>query len=132
MDWNTIQLADGSFGIDLLVPINELRSNDPAFDAALAKAVEAQGRSFIEVQGSVKQSRFEGVIRIAEVSKQISLPVQAERKDGILVTTATATVDPSKCGVLLPGVTKATLSVTFRLPASGNAVFAGGSSRFVN
>jgi hypothetical protein len=132
LDWNMIALADGSFAVDLLVPIAELRSNDPAFDAALAKAVASQGHSFIEVQGTVKQNQFEGTIRIAELEKQIVLPVETSRAEGTLVTTAKATVDPSKCGILMPGVTSATLSISFRLPASGNAVFAGGSSRLVN
>src|SRR5579859_1995404 len=65
LDWNMIQLADGSFAVDLLVPIEALRSNDAAFDAALARAVESQGRSFLEVQGVVRQGRFEGTLRIA-------------------------------------------------------------------
>ena len=132
LDWNMVQLADGSFAVDLLVPVEALHSDDAEFDAALAKAVASQGRPFIEVQGTVRQNRFEGTLRIAELEKQLVLPVETSRADGTLITTAKATVDPSKCGILLPGATSATLSLTFRLPASGNAVFAGGSSRLVN
>jgi hypothetical protein len=132
LDWNMLSLADGSFAIDLLVPLVALHSDDAAFDAALAKAVEAQGKSFLEVQGTVREGRFEGTIRIAEMEKQIEMPVKASRTDGMLIATAASQVDPSKCGIVLPGVASATLSVTFRLPASGNAVYAGGSTHFVN
>jgi hypothetical protein len=132
LDWNMLSLADGSFAVDLLVPISALHSDDATFDAALLKAVEAQGKSFLEVQGTVRQNRFEGTIRIAELEKQIEMPVKSSRTEGMLITTAASQVDPAKCGIVLPGVTSATLSVTFRLPASGNAVYAGGSTHFVN
>jgi hypothetical protein len=132
LDWKMVTLDDGSFAVDLLVPVESLTSNDAEFDAALRQASESQGRSFIEVQGAARKSRFEGTLRIGEFERQFSLPVEAVRSDGTVVSTVTATVDPSKCGALLPGVTKASLSVTFRVPASGNAVLAGGSTRYVN
>ena len=132
LDWNLVALADGTYAVDLLVPVASLRSNDPDFDAALRKAVQLEGRSYIEVQGTVRRNRFEGTLRIAELETQISLPVETTREAGVLVATVSASVDPSKCGMLLPGVTKAQLSVTFHVPASGNAVLAGGSTHFVN
>jgi len=112
--------------------LESLASNDAEFDAALRKAIESHGRSFIEVHGTARQNRFEGTLRVADFETQISLPVRTERTDGIMTASVTATVDPSKCETLMPGVTKAQLNVTFRVPSSGNAVLAGGSTRFVN
>ena len=132
LDWSMVALADGSFAVDLLIPVESLASNDAEFDAALRKAIESHGRSFIEVHGTARQNRFEGTLRVADFETQISLPVRTERTDGIMTASVTATVDPSKCETLMPGVTKAQLNVTFRVPSSGNAVLAGGSTRFVN
>jgi hypothetical protein len=131
LDWDVVALADGAFAFRVLVPVDSLASDDPAFDAALRKATASQDRPYLAIRGIARRDRFEGKLLVANFERPISLPVSTSHADGFLSATVSAEVDPSRRGIagFGPG-TK--LTVTFRVPASGNAVLAGGSSRAVN
>jgi hypothetical protein len=126
VDWSMVALADGGFAVHLLVPAESLVSTDEGFDAALRKALDPQSHPYIEVRGVARDGRFEGKLMVGEVERALSLPIESSHVDGFLVATVKADVQPSKCGVVLPD---STLTVTFRVPASGNAVLAGGVTR---
>jgi hypothetical protein len=127
VDWSMVALDDGGgFAVRLVVPAESLVSDDAAFDAALRKALDPQTHPYIEVRGIARQGRFDGALYVGDVEKPLSLPVEISHADGFTVATVTAPVQPSKCGLDLPD---STLTVTFRVPASGNAVLAGGVTR---
>jgi hypothetical protein len=126
VDWSMVALDDGGFVVRLVVPAESLVSTDAAFDAALRKALDPQKHPYIEVRGVARQGRFEGALYVGEVEKPLSLPIETAHADGFVVATVNAPVQPSKCGIDLPD---STLTVIFRVPASGNAVLAGGVTR---
>jgi polyisoprenoid-binding protein YceI len=133
LEWSMVVLTDGSLAVHLLVPMDSLASNDAEFDAALRKAIDSHGQPFLEVLGIARRGRFEGTLRVGDVRKPVSLAVETTREDGVVAATVKTTVDPTLCGIVVPGLGANTaLTVTFRVAASGNAVLAGGSTRYVN
>ncbi|HEY2030890.1 MAG TPA: hypothetical protein VGH20_16955 [Myxococcales bacterium] len=129
-EWSVLALDEGGMAVHLLVPFDSLLSDDPSFTEALREASASKGHPYLEVQGVAREKRFEGTLRVAQVEKQVSLPLQARREDGVLLVEVTAPVSPGECGIAFAG--HATLTVRLRLPASGNAVLAGGSVHAVN
>jgi hypothetical protein len=129
VDWSMVALDDGGFVVHLVAPAGSLVSTDAEFDAALRKALDPQNHPYIEVRGIARQGHFEGTLSVGDVEKPLSLAIESSHADGFLVATVKAEVQPSKCGVALPD---STLTVTFRVPASGNAVLAGGVTRLTD
>jgi len=128
LQWSASQQADGSTRVQLRVPLESFDSGHPRFDSLLREALQARAHPFAEVEGVVREGRFEGILSLRGVPVPVSLPVRAVHSGRQLIVDASFPVDLAQFGVSLPGVKpRVTIDFVARLSATPEAVLAGGA-----
>ena len=115
LEWDVVALADGAFAFRVLVPVDSLASDDPIFDAALRKSAASEERPYLAIRGIARRDRFEGKILVANVERQISLPVSTTH---VLSSGIAGTMSANGSGLQWSTVRNIALAWVLTLPAA--------------
>lgn len=128
MAWSATQLGDNGVQVQLRIPADSFRSGHDEFDSVVREALQAARYPFVEAEGSIRGSRFEGTLTLRGVTRPLSIPVTVVRAGRQIVVNASFGFDLAQYGIVIPSAgSRVTIDFVARVSADPRAVEAGGA-----
>lgn len=128
LEWSADPLAGGGHHVRLRVPLASFDSGYRDFDARMRAALEVEQHPFAEVEGRVRDGRFEGTLALRGVPRPFSRNVEVVFMGSQLMAHVSFTISLDDFGIAHLGIDPTvTMDFVAVLSANPRAVIAGGA-----
>jgi polyisoprenoid-binding protein YceI len=128
LEWSRRAFANGDSEVRFRIPVASFSSGVAERDAKARAAVEATKYPFVELEGLVHGSHFEGTVTLHGVTRRLAMELALTQQGQTLTTRATFTLDVRDFGVTPHEISpQVTFELFARLPADPQVVVSGGA-----
>jgi polyisoprenoid-binding protein YceI len=128
ISWSATQLGAGAAQVSVRIPIASFDSGHPQFDSRMREALQADQHPFVEVEGTVRGGRFDGLLTLRGMTRPLSMPIQMVRAGRQLVVDASFAFNLAQFGVGGPSArSRVVVDFVARVSADPRAVESGGA-----
>jgi polyisoprenoid-binding protein YceI len=104
LEWSLLTLESGQARVQLRVPVDSFDSGHGEADSLLRASAESARYPFVEVEGMVREERFEGTVSLHGRTRPLVTSVSVARSEGQLTTHTSFSIALDEFGIEVPGV----------------------------